>query len=805
MEILSGLNPQQKLAVETTEGAVLVLAGAGSGKTRVITLRIAYLISEKGVAPHNILAVTFTNKAAGEMRERVNQLLRGQNLQSSPLIATFHSLCVRILRQEIEHLGEGFNKSFTIYDTDDSLKVIKACVKDIGLDEKQLAARQVLSAISSSKNRGEDFETFASSIEYTDEKRNAIARVFKLYEERLQNSNSLDFDDLMIKTVRLLRKSPEVREKFNNKFKYILVDEYQDTNPLQFALVKYLTEKQQNICVVGDPDQSIYKFRQADIRNILEFEQHYPKTKTILLEQNYRSTQKILDVAHSIIANNTQRKDKKLWTDKDSGDKIKYFQAIDGDYEARQVAQKIEQHRRYNPSEKIAILYRTNAQSRLFEEALRRNRIDYNIVGGFSFYERAEVKDVISYLKMALNPFDDIALNRVINTPPRGLGKSSLDEIALRAKDFGSSIWEAIATITDEKYEQPRNLTPRALESLKKFKSIIEKLANKVAESATGERPVTDVVISAIEDTSYAGMLREENSDESAGRLENLEELVNAAVDYDKQEENGLRDFIDHAALSSDTDKFDGNAPVTLMTVHSAKGLEFPIVFLVGMEDGIFPHSRSINDATELEEERRLAYVAITRAEKNLYISHAMSRRTYGAEMAAEPSMFLNEMPLDLLEDISRGSSWLSYAKSSTFKTAKQTARVLRGEESQFNKPKNLYTGKTYNSTDAIAEFFNKKKGANNEDQGTSNIPTISKPSSFENLKSAGSNQSQNQNPKPKMDAGFVAGSHVRHAKYGKGLVLRREGSGDNVKLTISFPGFGQKKLIEKFANLEKA
>ncbi|HRH44169.1 MAG TPA: 3'-5' exonuclease, partial [Pyrinomonadaceae bacterium] len=407
--------------------------------------------------------------------------------------------------------------------------------------------------------------------------------------------------------------------------------------------------------------------------------------------------------------------------------------------------------------------------------------------------------------KMALNPFDDIALNRVINTPPRGLGKSSLDEIALRAKDFGSSIWEAIATITDEKYEQPRNLTPRALESLKKFKSIIEKLANKVAESATGERPVTDVVISAIEDTGYAGMLREENSDESAGRLENLEELVNAAVDYDKQEENGLRDFIDHAALSSDTDKFDGNAPVTLMTVHSAKGLEFPIVFLVGMEDGIFPHSRSINDATELEEERRLAYVAITRAEKNLYISHAMSRRTYGAEMAAEPSMFLNEMPLDLLEDISRGSSWLSYAKSSTFKTAKQTARVLRGEESQFNKPKNLYTGKTYNSTDAIAEFFNKKKGANNEDQGTSNIPTISKPSSFENLKSAGSNQSQNQNPKPKMDAGFVAGSHVRHAKYGKGLVLRREGSGDNVKLTISFPGFGQKKLIEKFANLEKA
>ncbi len=801
MEILSSLNPQQRQAVETTEGAVLVLAGAGSGKTRVITLRIAYLITEKEVAPYNILAVTFTNKAAGEMRERVDAILKGRGLQSAPLISTFHSLCVRILRTDIEHLGEGFSKSFTIYDTDDSLKVIKACVKDIGLDEKQLAARQVLSAISSAKNRGEDFEMYASSIEFTDEKRNAIARVFKLYEERLHNSNSLDFDDLMVKTVRLLRKSTEVREKYNYKFKYILVDEYQDTNPLQLALVKYLTEKQQNICVVGDPDQSIYKFRQADIRNILEFETHYPRTKTILLEQNYRSTQKILDVAHSIIANNTQRKDKKLWTDKDSGDKINYFQALDGDYEARFVALKIEQHRRADPGQKIAILYRTNAQSRLFEEAFRRSRIDYNIVGGFSFYERAEIKDVICYLKLALNPFDDISLNRVINMPTRGFGKSSLDELSLRAKDFGTSIWEAINTIVDEKYDQPRNLTPRALEALKKFKALIEKLAIKISESATTERPVTEVVISAIEDTGYANMLREENSDESAGRLGNLEELVNAAVDYDQQEANGLRDFIDHAALSSDTDKFDGNAPVTLMTVHSAKGLEFPVVFLVGMEDGIFPHSRSINDPTELEEERRLAYVAITRAEKTLYLSHAMSRRTYGTEMSAEPSMFLNELPLDLLEDISRGQSWLSYARSSPVKIAKQTARVLRGQEQQYNKPKNLYTGKTYNSTDAIAEFFKQKKETSDEGQVTRDSKTQT--SAFDNLKSASSHKSQTPNPKPQID--FVAGTHVRHAKYGRGLVLRREGAGDNVKLTISFPGFGQKKLIEKFANLEKA
>ena len=803
-DLLTGLNPQQRKPGETTEGALRILAGAGSGKTRVITVRIAHLIAAEGIAPHNILAVTFTNKAAAEMRERIRKLLQGAGLQSAPLISTFHSLCVRILRQDIEQMEEGFTRSFTIYDTDDSLKVIKACVKDIGLDEKQLAARQVLSAISSSKNRGEDFEMYASSIQYTDDKKNAISRVFKLYEERLRNSNALDFDDLMIKTVKLLRQNEAVRGKYNDKFKYILVDEYQDTNALQFALIQYLTQKQQNICVVGDESQSIYKFRGADIGNILSFEQHYPNAQTILLEQNYRSTQTILDVADAIIENNSERRKKKLWTENQQGERIKYFQALDGDYEARFVAGKISDLRRYNGSEKIAILYRTNAQSRLFEEHLRRARIDYNIVGGFSFYERAEIKDIISYLKLALNPFDDIALNRVINTPTRGLGKTTLDELALRAKDFGTSLWEAISIITDPENRQPHNLTARAIEALKKFKAIIEKLAAKVSESAPGERPVTDVVVSAIEDSGYGGMLRAENSDESAARLENLEELVNAAVDYDKQEVNGLRDFIDHAALSSDTDKYDRNAAVTMMTVHSAKGLEFPTVFLVGLEDGIFPHSRSINDPKELEEERRLAYVAITRAEKHLYLTHAMRRRTYGEEIAAEPSQFLNEMPLDLIEDLSRGNSWLSFARSANVQTNRCDAKILRGEQRQFEKPKNLYTGKTYNSTDAIAEFFKQKKesGASGQESGK---PTTIKKSAYENLKEASSQNSPSANKNSQTDRGFVAGTHVRHAKYGKGLVLRREGVGDNVKLTISFPGFGQKKLIEKFANLEKA
>lgn len=798
MNILDSLNPQQKEAVLTTEGPVLILAGAGSGKTRVITVRIAYLISEKQVQPYNILAVTFTNKAAGEMRDRVHKLLAGQQLRSAPLISTFHSLCVRILRQDIEVLEEGYTKSFTIYDTDDSLKVIKACIKDIGMDDKQLAPRQVLNAISSSKNRGEDVEMFASRVESTDEKRAAMARVFKMYEERLNRANALDFDDLMIKTVKLLRISREIRDKYNERFKYILIDEYQDTNALQFALVNYLTEKQQNICVVGDDAQSIYGFRQADIRNILEFEQHFLDAKVILLEQNYRSTQTILDAAHAIIENNVRQKKKKLWTSNPGGERIFYFQAYNADEEARFVAARIEEHRRRNPGDKLAILYRTNAQSRVFEEALRRARIDYNIVGGFSFYERAEIKDVIAYLKLALNPFDDIALLRVINTPARGLGKTSLDEIQMQAKAAGMSLWETISVITDEKTAQPKNLTQRAEGSLRNFKSVVERLQAKVGESATTDKPVSEVVIAAIEDTGYANALRTENSDESLARLENLEELVNAAADYDK-DDGSIRDFIDHAALASDTDKYDRSAEVTMMTVHSAKGLEFPVIFIVGLEDGIFPHSRSVNDEQELEEERRLAYVAITRAEKQLYVTHSMRRRVYGEEMAAEPSQFLNEMPLELIEDLSRGSSWLSFAKSGTAQSNKYAASALRGETAR-EKPKNLYTGKTYNSAEAVAEFFKKKQAGGGE--STAERPTFKQPTGFDKLKAAASKTPA----RAVADTGsFTPGAHVRHPKYGKGLVLRREGTGDNIKLTVSFPGFGQKKLIEKFANLEKA
>ncbi|QQS41845.1 MAG: UvrD-helicase domain-containing protein [Acidobacteriota bacterium] len=797
MEFLNDLNERQLEAVEQTEGPLLVLAGAGSGKTRVITVRIAYLIAKEIAQPHEILAVTFTNKAAGEMRERVNAILKGRKLISAPLISTFHSLCVRILRRDIEALEEGYTRSFTIYDTDDSMKVIKACIKDLGLDPKQLAPRQVLSAISASKNRGEDHEMFASRSDGYNEKRASIARVFKMYEERLVRANALDFDDLLIKTVRLLRKVKEVRDKYNERYRYILVDEYQDTNPLQFALVKYLTEKQQNICVVGDDAQSIYGFRMADIRNILDFEQHFPKAKTVLLEQNYRSTQTILDVADAVIKNNLGRKDKKLWTENRGGDRVFYYQAFDGDSEARFVAEKIYDQRRMNPRDKVAVLYRTNAQSRVFEEALRKMRIDYNIVGGFSFYERAEVKDVIAYLKLALNPDDDVALSRVINTPPRGIGKTSLDEIARITAKRGTSTWETILAITSDEYDGKIGLTPRALNSLKGFREIIETLREKVVRYEDSDRPVSNVVAAAIENTGYADSLRKENSDEADNRLQNLEELVNAAVDYDSQDENGLRDFIDHAALTSDTDKFDRSADVTLMTVHAAKGLEFSTVFIVGLEDGIFPHARSINDAQELEEERRLAYVAITRAEKTLFVTHSTRRRVYGEEMAAEPSQFLNEMPLEMIEDLTRGNSWLSFARSDAVKENIHAAKALRGETER-PKARSTYSGKTYDSKEAVSEFF-KNRGT-----GSSEAPAEKKgPTGIEKLKEFAS---KDRKPAPEPPKGkFLPGVHVKHSKYGRGLVLRREGSGDNVKLTVSFPGYGQKKLIEKYANLEPA
>jgi DNA helicase-2/ATP-dependent DNA helicase PcrA len=807
-DFLSTLNEQQREAVITTEGPLLILAGAGSGKTRVIAHRIAYLIVEKKVAPWNILAVTFTNKAAEEMRTRVQKLLRDQPGLQLPQVSTFHSLCVRILRQDIEKLNDKYTRTFTIYDQDDSIRLIKQCVKDLGYDEKYLGPRATQSAISSAKNRGEDPDAFAARAEYQDEKRTAIARVYKVYEERLHANNALDFDDLLIKTVRLLRDVAEIREKYNYKYQYILVDEYQDTNSLQFALISLLTQKQQNICVVGDEDQSIYKWRGADISNILNFESHFPKTKTIRLEQNYRSTQTILDVAGAVVKNNLARKGKNLWTSNPRGERVRYYQALDAEAEARWVAGKILEHRRDEFDLRAAVLYRTNSQSRVFEEAMRRAQLPYNIIGGFSFYERMEVRDIIAYLKLALNPNDSIALGRVINSPPRGIGKTTIDELERRSKDLGLSWWETMALVI----ENPGSLNPRAINALRSFRRIIVKLAKLAGaeiqdatpspgamklglthESKETEEeeihesnsPVSDVVRAAIIETGYEQVLRGEKTDEAEGRLENLQELVNAAVDYDDQGLEGLREFIDHSALVSDQDQYKRDAPVTLMTAHSAKGLEFPLVFIVGLEDGLFPHSRSALDAAELEEERRLMYVAMTRAEKLLFVTHAMRRRVYGEEIASEPSQFLNEIPLELLEDLSMGNSWLSFKHLPT-KDYEQTA---------YRKEKKTYTGKTYDSAESIAEFFKERNKQMGQTAGSF------APERYKDQRP----KSKDQPSSSSSPGEFIPGCYVKHSKYGRGLVLRREGAGDSTKLTVSFPGYGQKKLVQKYAGLEKA
>src|SRR6185312_532386 len=579
---------------------------------------------------------------------------------------------------------------------------------------------------------------------------------------------------------------------------------------------------QQNICVFGDEDQSIYKWRGADISNILNFEKHFSNAKIIRLEQNYRSTQTILDVAGAVVKNNIERKGKSLWTSNPAGDRVRYYQAFDAEAEARFVAGRIREHRNEDSAVRAAVLYRTNSQSRVFEEAMRRAGLPYNIVGGFSFYERMEVRDIIAYLKLALNPNDSIALQRVIKSPPRGIGKQTLEEIERRANDLGLSSWETIAHII----EKPEGLSTRAVSALKNFRRIIDGLALAAGSGAgggtgggTGVPPVdvaqsstadherdahatSDIVKAAIIDTGYDEALKSERTDEAEARLENLQELVNAAVDYDELGPEGLREFIDHSALSSDTDDYKSDVPVTLLTAHSAKGLEFPVVFIVGLEDGLFPHSRSAADPAELEEERRLCYVAITRAEKYLYVTHAMKRRVYGEELASEPSQFLNEMPLDLIEDLSTGKSWLSFARGST---------AIEYESGEYRKERKKFTGKTYDSVESIAEFFKLRNQQMGNTRGSASFISQPPPKARGASRdlfgsSAGASPAKAQESNTSRSAtDFTPGSYVRHAKYGRGLVLRREGVGESTKLTVSFPGYGQKKLVQKYANLEKA
>ncbi len=897
MSFLDKLNPQQREAVETTEGPVLILAGAGSGKTRVITYRIAYLIEHKGVMPESILAMTFTNKAAAEMGERVEKLVGGLSI-AKPVISTFHSFCVRVLRRDIEALQissatpgqppSGHTKKFVIYDESDMQSVVKGVMRRLGLDDKQLTPRTVLSRISWAKNHMLDPQELY--LQSADQKTEKIAHLFEEYRKELRKANALDFDDLLLEATRLLKTSSQVREYYNRRFQYLLIDEYQDTNRPQYELMRMLAGERHNVCAVGDEDQSIYSWRGADIRNILEFEKDFPEAKIIRLEQNYRSTQNILQAASSVVANNVRRKGKNLWTSRQGGTKIGYYEAPDGENEALFAADHVTKYMREaaqrGETPRAAVLYRTNSQSRLFEEAMRRYGLKYKVVGGFSFYERSEIKDMISYLKVIHNPADSISLLRVINTPTRGIGKSTIETIERLALETGLSLWDALGEAIR------RQLLPqRSLAALKSFQQLIldaqailsgtfaqgpepnaglgaatapsESEPDGVAdgdaaafepdefentgfhfggayngtdeEAANGESggeapaaaieaiarevltgasnpasdafpaPVVstaDVLKFLIDRTGYIKILETEDTPEAFSRIENLRELVNAAMDSRDRGES-LDQFLDHAALISDVDDYDERSQITLMSLHAAKGLEFPLVFLSGLEEGLFPHSRTMLQPEEVEEERRLCYVGMTRAMDQLILTRAVYRRRYGTDLpeASVPSRFLEEVPAPLIEELGTRrtmNAGRAYAGTGTYarpaargavhddpgqshysyEDEDQSANWNRGKAAE-NRTKTTAPAKPYNSIENIAEFF-----ASRGKKFT--VPKVPL-------------------EEPTGKRGFRPGQKVRHPKYGEGTVYQREGEGEEAKITVQFPRFGLKKLVEKYAQLERA
>ena len=645
MDFLKGLNAQQREAVTQTEGPLLILAGAGSGKTRVITHRIAYIITQRRVPPSSVLAVTFTNKASNEMRERVAGLLEDVPLDSSPNVSTFHSFCVRLLRRDGDPLARirpGFTRRFSIYDDEDQLAIVKAGYRALGLDEKEfIQYRAALSKISHAKNtRLTPQDLYKQAVNKESEN---IAALFEEYEKALRNANALDFDDLLLEAVRLLNHDEATRQAWNRRLSYVMVDEYQDTNRSQYELMRLLTEAHGNICVVGDEDQSIYSWRGADIKNILDFERDFPNAKTIRLEQNYRSTKNILAGAGAVVENNKARKGKKLWTEAAAGDLIGLYAGFDSENEALFIADQTEKYLAANPNDHVAVLYRTNSQSRQIEEALRRYGRKYNVVGGFSFYQRAEIKDTVAYLKLAASNSDSVSLMRIINTPARGIGRTTVEQIERYGREHGLSLWDSIERIIDD-----QALSTRSQSSLVSFRNLVQELS-LVASSSS----LPDLLRFILERTGYRKMLQQEKTPDSETRLENLDELINAAAEAQERGEL-INDFLDHAALVADADAYDEKAPVTLMTLHNAKGLEFPLVFLSGMELGLFPHSRSINSEEALEEERRLCYVGMTRARKRLILTWAKYRRRFGAgeQERSTASWFLSEVPEHLIQDL---------------------------------------------------------------------------------------------------------------------------------------------------------
>ncbi|HZS56747.1 MAG TPA: UvrD-helicase domain-containing protein, partial [Bryobacteraceae bacterium] len=688
MDFLAGLNPQQRDAVQHVDGPLLLLAGAGSGKTRVITHRIAHLIENHHVPGPAVLAVTFTNKAADEMRQRVLSLLTNTTTASTPVLSTFHSFCVRMLRRDGNSLSDirtGFTRQFTIYDDDDQLALMKSIYKQLGLDEKFMQYRATLSRISHAKSHNETPQDWYKAA--TDPKLTRLAKIYDVYEERLRQANALDFDDLLLESVHLLRHDEALRHLYNRRFEFVMIDEYQDTNRSQYELMRLLTETRHNVAVVGDEDQSIYGWRGADIRNILDFERDYPEAVVIRLEQNYRSTKNILEAASAVVANNKERKGKWLWTDSDSGAKIGYYEAPDGENEALFIADTIEKLLSRNPLQRVAVLYRTNFQSRQIEEALRRYGRKYLVVGGFSFYQRAEVKDLLAYLKVTLSPQDSISLLRIINTPARGIGKGTIDQIEQYALENGISLWNALPRMLEAKL-----FPARAESAIKAFLALMSDLTE-----AAKTKQVPDILREILEKTGYEMMLKADTSQDSESRLGNLEELVNAAAEAAERGETAA-EFLDHAALVSDADSVDQQAAVSLLTIHNAKGLEFSNVFVAGLEEGIFPHSRSLASEAAMEEERRLCYVGMTRAEKRLYLTWARYRRRYGNSQpeVCLPSRFLNEVPPSLRERLS------------PYRERYNEEVDLFAEQSDVRESvkRNLYTGRTYNSVENIAQFF---------------------------------------------------------------------------------------------------
>lgn len=729
--IFDTLNDRQCEAVKHTEGPLLITAGAGSGKTKVLTCRIAHLL-ELGVAPYRILAITFTNKAAKEMKERVTNLVGAQ--ADSIWLSTFHSFCAKLLRFEVDGF-HGYTRNFTIYDSSDQLVLVKDCLKKLNLDDKQFMPRSVLGTISSAKNVLMDAKAFAAQA--SDFYEQKVADVYALYQEKLRENNAVDFDDLLFLAVRLLQEKEDVREKYQSRFQYILVDEYQDTNHAQYALTKILAARWRNICVVGDADQSIYAWRGADIRNIIDFTRDYPDAASIKLEQNYRSTKTILHAANAVIDNNESRPKKTLWTENPAGNKIIHYQAQTEHDEADYIAGVIYNRHEisHEPYGDMAILFRTNAQSRVLEEKLMRYAIPYTMVGGTKFYDRKEIKDVLAYLRLLYNPEDSLSLTRIINVPKRNIGATTMEHVAAYAEEQGISLFEALSS-TDE-----IPVTKRARTSLENFAAMIFDLLNDIEG-----KDVLSLIETVIKQTGYGDMLDKEAEHDPQGesRKENVGEFLSVAKDYmDSNPDGNLQDFLENVALVSDVDDFESSdSKVTLMTLHAAKGLEFPVVFLTGLDEGLFPHSRTLLDPAQVEEERRLAYVGITRAERQLYVTNAITRTMYGRISAYMPSRFLAEIPPQLMED---------YHRKSAMPQSRTTAVPGKQRVSILTKP--------------VASSLPKKHAVTDT---------------------------------------FAKGDKVRHKIWGIGTVLDVIGEGPNMQMKIQFPTKGVRQVVVKYAPLEK-